>query len=56
MGQRDICLKRYLSNDERFVDLINGIMGDGEQLVLAKDLSDMDSQSGINGWMRMPMM
>lgn len=49
MGQRDICLKRYLSNDERFADLINGIMGDGEQLVSAKDLTDMDSQVGYHG-------
>lgn len=56
MGQRDICLKRYLGHDERFADLINGILGDGEQLILAKDLSDMDSQTGINGWMRMLMM
>ena len=52
MGQRDLCLKRYLSNDERFADLINGLMGDGEQLVSADDLTDMDSQVGYHGWER----
>lgn len=46
MGQSDICLKRYLSDEARFADLINGVIGEGEQLVTAADLTDMDSQVG----------
>lgn len=37
MGQTDICLKRYLGHDERFADLINGILGDGEQGITAEN-------------------
>ncbi|MBP3701028.1 MAG: hypothetical protein J6I64_04000 [Lachnospiraceae bacterium] len=48
MGQSDICLKRYLCNEERFADLINGIVGEGEQLISAEDLTDMDSQIGYS--------
>lgn len=46
MGQSDICLKRYLSDEARFADLINGVIGEGEQLVTAADLTDMDTQVG----------
>ena len=46
MGQNDFCLKRYLSDGERFADLINGIIGEGEALLVSDDLSDMDSQVG----------
>ena len=46
MGRSDICLKRYLSDESRFADLINGVIGEGEQLVTATDLTDMDSQVG----------
>ena len=49
MGQKDICLKRYLSDAERFADLINGILGEGERLVSPQDLTDMDSQVGYYG-------
>ena len=44
MGQRDYCLKRYLSDETRFADLINGILGEGEQLISPSDLTEMDSQ------------
>ena len=46
MGQRDYCLKRYLSDEARFADLINGVLGEGHQLISPKDLTDMDSQVG----------
>ncbi len=46
MGQSDICLKRYLCDEERFADLINGIIGEGEQIISAGDLTDLDSQVG----------
>ena len=48
MGQSDICLKRYLSDEERFADLINGILGEGEHLLSPEDLTDMDSQVGYH--------
>ena len=48
MGQSDICLKRYLCDEARFADLINGIIGEGEQIVSAEDLTDMDSQVGYH--------
>ena len=52
MGQRDYCLKRYLSDETRFADLINGILGEGEQLISPSDLTEMDSQVGYRepGW------
>jgi len=46
MGQRDYCLKRYLSDETRFADLINGILGEGQQVISPDDLTDMDSQVG----------
>ncbi len=46
MGQSDICLKRYLSDEARFADLINGVIGEGEELLTASDLTDLDSQVG----------
>ena len=52
MGQSDVCLKRYLSNNERFADLVNGILGEGERLLSADDLTDMDSQVGYHEWDR----
>jgi len=50
MGQSDYCLKRYLSDDERFADLINGIIGEGEVLLSSDDLTDMDSQVGYSSY------
>ena len=46
MGQQDYCFKRYLSDEARFADLINGGLGEGRQLITATDLADMDSQVG----------
>ena len=44
----DEVLKRYLADDERYADLINGFCFDGEQIEHAKDLSDRDSQTGYH--------
>lgn len=46
MGQRDYCFKRYFSDEARFADLINGILGEGQQLISPENLTDMDSQVG----------
>ena len=48
MGQSDFCLKRYLSDGERFADLINGVIGEGERLLTSEDVADMDSQVGYH--------
>ena len=42
---QDIVLQRYLSDNERYADLINGILFEGEQKVRASDLNEIDSQS-----------
>lgn len=49
MGQRDYCFKRYFSDETRFADLINGVLGEGQQLISPRDLTDMDSQVGYRG-------
>ena len=44
---KDLIQKRYLGDNRRYADLINGYMFNGEQVVLAKDLTEMNSQVGI---------
>lgn len=43
--EKDLLLKRYLCDNERFADLLNGVVG--EQLVEPEGLVDMDTQSGV---------
>ncbi len=43
--QKDLCLKRFLSDKRRFADLINGFAGRGCSLVAAEDLCELGSQS-----------
>lgn len=44
--KKDLLLKRYLSDDDRYADLINGFVFGGRQLVKADDLVDLDTQVG----------
>lgn len=45
--QQDLLLKRYLSDNERYADLLNGFAFGGRQIVKASDLTELDSQTGI---------
>ena len=45
MAKRDIALKTWLKNKERFADFFNGALFNGEQIVDSKDLEEMDSES-----------
>ena len=48
MKKEDELLKCYLSDDERYADLINGVSFGGRQVVRAEDLSDRDTQTGYH--------
>lgn len=48
MAEEDEVLKRYLSDDERYADLINGVSFGGRPVVCAEDLSDRDTQTGYH--------
>lgn len=48
MAKEDELLKCYLSDDERYADLINGVSFGGRQVVRAEDLCDRDSQTGYH--------
>lgn len=43
--KRDLQKKGYLYDPERFADLINGVVCSGKRVVLAEQLTDMDSQT-----------
>lgn len=47
---QDMVLQRYLSDNERYADLINGCRFGGRQVLKASDLSEMDTQTGY--WLR----
>ena len=44
---KDIGWKSFLSDDERYADVINGIGCKGEQVVSKEDLYEMDTQTGL---------
>jgi len=48
LAKEDEVLKRYLSDDERYADLINGVSFGGRQIVRAENLSDRDTQTGYH--------
>ena len=48
MAKTDELLKRYLDDDERYADLINGVSFGGRQMVKAEDLSERDTQTGYH--------
>lgn len=43
--EKDLLLKRYLCDNDRFADLLNGIVG--EQLVEPENLTELDTQTGV---------
>lgn len=45
--ERDVGWKGYLSDDERYADVINGIACGGRQVVKKSDLQEMDTQTGF---------
>ena len=45
--KRDIGWKGFLSDDERYADVINGIGCNGKQVVKKEDLQEMDTQTGF---------
>ncbi|MBD5476175.1 MAG: transposase [Lachnospiraceae bacterium] len=51
MGQ-DIEWKSYFSDDERYADIINGIVFRGKQIVAETDLHEVDTQTGYRRGMR----
>jgi len=44
---KDMGWKRFLSDDERYADVINGIGCKGAQVVKKEDLHEMDTQIGL---------
>ncbi len=47
MGKVDVSIKQWLKNKERFADLFNGVIFDGRRVVLASDLTEIDSESNV---------
>ena len=43
MGAKDTKAKEYLSDNERFADLCNAVLFDGEQVVRAENLEEKDT-------------
>lgn len=50
--EKDVVQIRCLSANERYADLINGIVFEGRQVVRGDDLREMDSQTGL--WKAFP--
>lgn len=50
--EKDIVQIRYLSDNERCADLINGVVFRGRQVVRGDDFQEMDSQTGL--WKVLP--
>lgn len=46
----DVLLKEFLSDNERFADVVNGLGCEGQSFIKADDLVEMDSQTGL--WKR----
>ena len=50
--EKDFSKKNCLADNERYADLINGLLLEGEQQVKAEDLQDMDTQRvGLLAWL-----
>ena len=45
--EKDTCWKSFLSDNERYADVINGIGCNGEQVVCKEDLQELDTQTGF---------
>ena len=46
---KDLIQKRCLGDNRRYADLLNGYVFKGKQVLQAKDLTDMDTQSSMWG-------
>ena len=46
--EHDVGWKGYLSDDERYADVINGIACGGQQVVKKSDLQELDTQTGFS--------
>ncbi|MDO4168836.1 MAG: hypothetical protein Q4D45_02960 [Lachnospiraceae bacterium] len=49
MSEKDIILRRYLSDKKRFTDLINGIAFGGQEIIHTEEVEDRDSVSVFHG-------
>ena len=47
MGKPDIAVKNWLSDNERFADLFNGMAFGGRLVVRAEELESMDRETDI---------
>lgn len=47
MGKSNIAVKQWLRDKERFADLFNGTIFQGQQIILPEDLEERDSESSI---------
>lgn len=47
---KDLVAKECLSVDERYADLVNGLLLNGEQRILPTDLQEMDSEQRTKFW------
>lgn len=47
MGKPDVSIKQWLKTKRRFADLFNGILFEGEQIIKAEELEEIDSESDI---------
>ena len=47
LGKSDVILKQWLKNKERFADLFNAVIFDGEQVIKPEELEELNSESGI---------
>lgn len=50
--EKDVVQIRCLSDNERYADLINGVVFGGRQVVHGEDIREMDSQTGL--WRAFP--
>ena len=46
---QDMVLQRYLSDNERYADLINGFRFQGQQVLKGSDFSELDTRTGYRG-------
>ena len=44
---QDLSTLRFISDDTRFVDLINGVFFGGRGIVAPEDLTEMDTKTGV---------
>ena len=47
LGKSDVVLKQWLKNKERFADLFNAVVFNGEQVIKPEELEEINGESGI---------